>query len=106
MSQGVRDAVEGPAVPPTGGLRDKVMHIDTSFSLGFGKPTSKYVFGSTDKAFGWNGLGGSFGFADPDTGIGFGYVMNRLGYHAYSDPRELSLRQALFRDVVGARTQV
>jgi CubicO group peptidase (beta-lactamase class C family) len=106
LSQAVRDALEGPAVPPTEGLRDKVMHIDTSFSLGFGKPTSKYVFGSTDKAFGWNGLGGSFGFADPDTGIGFGYVMNRLGYHAYSDPRELSLRQALFRDVVGARTQV
>ena len=92
-------------MPPTMGLRDKVMHIDTSFSLGFGKPTSKFVFGSSDRAFGWPGAGGSFGFADPDTGIGFGYVMNRMGYHVYSDPRELALRQALFRDVLGARTQ-
>ena len=75
------------------------------FSLGFGKPTSKFVFGSTEKAFGWPGLGGSFGFADPDTGIGYGYVLNKLGYHAYSDPRELALRQALFRDVLGARPQ-
>jgi CubicO group peptidase (beta-lactamase class C family) len=83
-----------------------VMHMETSFSLGFGKPTSKYVFGSTDRAFGWPGAGGSFGFADPDTGIGFGYVMNRMGYYIYSDPRELNLRQALFRDVLGARTQV
>ena len=77
-------------MPPTGGLRDKVIHIDTSFSLGFGKPTSTFVFGSSDRAFGWPGAGGSFGFADPDTGIGFGYVMNRMGIHLFSDPRELA----------------
>ena len=57
------------------------------------------------RAFGTPGYGGSFGFADPDTGIGFGYVMNRLGFHLYSDPRELAIRQALFRDVLGARPQ-
>lgn len=106
LSQPVRDALEGPAVMPSGGSRDRIMHLDASFSLGFGKPTSKFVFGSTGRAFGWNGLGGSFGFADPDTGIGFGYVMNKLGYHPHSDPRELALRQALFRDVLGARTQI
>jgi CubicO group peptidase (beta-lactamase class C family) len=105
LSPNVRDALEGPAMPPTKGLRDKVLQIDTSFSLGFGKPTSKFVFGSSDRAYGWPGAGGSFGFADPDTGIGFGYVMNRLGFHVSSDPRELSLRQALFRDVLGTRTQ-
>lgn len=105
LSQTVRDALEGPAVPPTEGVHDKVMRIDASFSLGFGKPTSKFVFGSTDRAYGWHGLGGSFGFADPDTGTGFGYVMNRLGYHPFSDPRELALRQALFRDVLRGRSQ-
>src|SRR6478736_2075363 len=106
LSSGVRDALEGPAVPPTGGLRDKVMGFDVSYSLGFGKPINVFVFGSSDKAFGWPGAGGSFGFADPDTGVGFGYVMNRMGFHAHSDPRELALRQALFRDVLGARTQI
>ena len=106
LSSGVRDALEGPAVPPTGGLRDKVMGVDVSYSLGFGKPINVFVFGSSDKAFGWPGAGGSFGFADPDTGVGFGYVMNRMGFHAHSDPRELALRQALFRDVLGARTQI
>ena len=45
------------------------------------------------------------GDVDPDTGIGFGYVMNRAGFHLYNDPRELALRQALFRDIVGARPQ-
>lgn len=106
LSPDVRGALEGPAVPPTKGLRDMVLKMQTSFSLGFGKPFPKYVFGSSDRAFGWNGAGGSFGFADPDTGVGFGYVMNKLGYHAFSDPRELALRQAVFRDVLGARTQI
>jgi CubicO group peptidase (beta-lactamase class C family) len=105
LSPGVRSALEGPAVPPSGSLRDKVLGVDTSYSLGFGKPWPKFVFGSSDKAFGWPGAGGSFGFADPDTGIGFGYVMNRMGYHGLNDPREFALRQALFRDVLGLRSQ-
>jgi CubicO group peptidase (beta-lactamase class C family) len=87
------------------GLRDKVLHLDTMFSLGFIKPFSKFVFGSSNKAFGTPGAGGSFGFADPDTGIGFAYVMNRMGFHLWNDPRALALRQALFRDVLRARPQ-
>jgi CubicO group peptidase (beta-lactamase class C family) len=82
-----------------------VMHVDTVFSLGYIKPFPKFRFGSSSKAFGTPGLGGSFGFADPDTGIGYAYVMNRLGFHLWSDPRELALRQVLFHDIVGARPQ-
>jgi CubicO group peptidase (beta-lactamase class C family) len=106
LSPSVREALEGPAVPPTMGVRDKVMHFDTSYSLGLGKPTSTFVFGSSDRAYGWPGAGGSFGFADPDTGIGFGYVMNNMRFAMLDDPRHVALRQALFRDVLGARTQV
>jgi CubicO group peptidase (beta-lactamase class C family) len=29
------DALKEPAIPPTNGLRDKVLHVDTTFSLGF-----------------------------------------------------------------------
>jgi CubicO group peptidase (beta-lactamase class C family) len=75
------------------------------FSLGLSKPAFAAVFGSSDRAYGTPGFGGSFGFADPDTGVGFCYVMNRLGFHLYSDPRELALRQALFCDVLGTRPQ-
>ena len=99
------DALAKPAIPPTHGLRDKVQHVDTVFSLGYWKPVPKFRFGSSDKAFGTPGAGGSFGFADPDTGIGFAYAMNRLGFHVWSDPRELALRQVLFHDIVGARSQ-
>lgn len=99
------DALKKPSIPPTKGLRDKVLHVDTTFSVGFGKPYSLCVFGSSDEAFGTPGLGGSFGFADPNTGTGYAYVMNRLGFHLVSDPRELGLRQALFHDILGTRPQ-
>lgn len=101
----VFEALTAAARNPSGGVRDRVLGVDTSFSLGMSKPTSEVVFGSSGRAFGTPGFGGSFGFADPDSGIGFGYVMNRLGFHLVSDPRELAVRQALFRDVLGARPQ-
>jgi hypothetical protein len=40
------DALKAPAVPPTKGVRDVVGHADTTYSLGFNKPTSQFVFGS------------------------------------------------------------
>ena len=100
------DELMAAPVVPSHGPRDVVLRLDTLFSLGFWKPFPKFQFGSTDRAFGTPGAGGSFGFADPDTGIGFAYVMNRLGFNMSSDPRELALRQALFRDVLDARPQI
>jgi CubicO group peptidase (beta-lactamase class C family) len=44
-------------------------------------------------------LGGSLGFADPDTQIGFGYAMNRMGYSMTTDMRALSLADAAYRCV-------
>jgi CubicO group peptidase (beta-lactamase class C family) len=105
LSAGVLDALKEDAIPPTNGVRDKIMFVDSSFSLGFLKPASLTVFGSSDTAFGTPGVGGSFGFADPDTGIGYGYVMNKLGFHPVSDPRELDLRHALFHDILKTRPQ-
>lgn len=98
-------ALAAPGLPPSHGMRDKVMSVDVAYSLGFCKPVPHFAFGSSGRAFGTPGFGGSFGCADPDTGVGFAYVMNRLGFHLWSDPRELALRQALFRDVLGVRPQ-
>jgi len=97
--------LQAPARNPSGGVRDKVLRVDSEYSVGFCKPLPHFVFGSSNQAFGTPGFGGSFGFADPETGIGFAYTMNRLGFHLLSDPRELRVRQALFADVLGARPQ-
>ena len=105
LTTSVRDELMAEPTAPSRGPRDRLLHVDVVYSLGLSKPASLCLFGSSDKAFGTPGFGGSFGFADPDTGVGFGYVMNRLGFHLVSDPRELAVRQALFRDVLGARPQ-
>ncbi len=72
---------------------DQVLRIPTRFSLGYCKPWPGFEFGS-DRAFGTPGAGGSFGFADPELGMGFCYAMNRMDYYLHSDPREFALREA------------
>ena len=106
LNQSTLDALTQPAAPPTGGLRDLVLRADSLFSLGYLKPFPGLRFGASgNTAFGTPGAGGSFGFADPETGVGFAYVMNRSGFHLFDDPREVALREALFRTVLGERRQ-
>ncbi|MGX1117317.1 CubicO group peptidase (beta-lactamase class C family) [Streptomyces ambofaciens] len=100
------EALHGAAPPPTNGSFDEVLRVETRFSLGCVKPFPEFRFGSeSNRAFRTMGLGGSFAFADPDTGTGFAYAMNRIGFRLWRDPREVALRQALFARVLGERTQ-
>ncbi|HWS36089.1 MAG TPA: serine hydrolase domain-containing protein [Actinoplanes sp.] len=94
------------AAAPTRGLFDQVLRLPTQYSLGYVKPFPAFRFGSASgTAFGTMGLGGSFAFADPDTGTGFAYAMNRTGFHLWDDPREVALREALFAGVYGEAPQ-
>ncbi|CCF62444.1 serine hydrolase domain-containing protein [Nocardia cyriacigeorgica] len=78
---------------------DLVLHTKSRYHLGFRKSRGAFRFGSDKRAYGTTGLGGSFGFADPSTGFGFGYVMNRLGMAVLDDVRSRNLREALLRCV-------
>lgn len=86
-------ALEQAAPPPSEGKFDLVLGVESVFSLGFSKPSKDFEYGSP-KAFGTPGAGGSFGFADPELELGFGYAMNQMGFYIHSDPREKSLRDA------------
>ena len=47
------------------------------------------------RAFGHAGAGGSLGYADPDTNVGYGYVMNQMGGGIAGDPRTIALNEAV-----------
>ena len=101
------EALVSPAQPPSGGLVDVVLRLEPAvFSLGYLKPAAEYPFGgSANAAFGTPGNGGAFAFADPGTKIGYCYAPNRLGFCMLDDPREIALREALYHDVLGERSQ-
>ena len=90
-------ALMAPPVRPLRGFRDAALKVDVRFSLGFAKPSPLNPFGSPS-AFGMPGAGGSFGFADPESEIGYGYVPNRMGMHL-GDPRDIALRRAMWRSI-------
>lgn len=77
--------------------QDLVLHTKSRYHLGFRKSRGSFRFGSDKRAYGTTGLGGSFGFADPATGLGFGYTMNRLGMAILDDVRSRKLRDAVMR---------
>jgi CubicO group peptidase (beta-lactamase class C family) len=83
------------AVPAPAGL-DAVLHVPLTYHLGFMKSAPGHWFSANPRAYGAAGLGGSFGFVDPDLQLGFAYVPNRLGGIA-RDPRETALRTAAQR---------
>lgn len=83
---------------------DRVLETPTRFGPGFllqqlGDPET--AFGRGLKAFGHPGSGGSLGFADPERGIGFGYVMNQMGPYLMVDPRARKLVDAMYKVLEG-----
>lgn len=91
--------LEAPARIPSHGARDAVLGVETHYSFGFMKPSPDFRFGTGERSFGTMGAGGSFGFADPDAGVGFCYAPNRMGFNLWDDPRELVLRDAVYRAI-------
>jgi CubicO group peptidase (beta-lactamase class C family) len=85
------------ALPEVAGRLDVVLGVPSYFSLGFLRPGPTVFFGSSQRAFGSPGAGGSFAFADPDARLGYAYVMNKMDFYLENDPREKALRDAVYR---------
>ena len=69
---------------------------DVTFGLGFKPTTPRRPFGPNPRSFGHFGTGGALGFADPDSGIAFGYVMNHV-IPRWQSTRNRALIDAVFR---------
>ena len=84
--------------------RDELLGIPSYFSLGFARPGPDVAFGSSPRAFGAPGAGGSLGFADPDAQLGYAYIMNKFDFWLFDDPREKALRDAVYRSIARVGT--
>ena len=89
------ELLAAPAIPPLRGFYDECLKIDLQYSLGFMKTSPVWPFGGP-RSFGSPGSGGSLGFADPDAGVGYGYVTSQMGTRLTGDPRDIALRDALY----------
>jgi CubicO group peptidase (beta-lactamase class C family) len=78
---------------------DAILGRPNRFGLGF-QLTIPGVrpLGPGGRSFGHYGNGGILGFADPDAGIGFGYVCNQSG-RSWRDPRNLALVDAVYASI-------
>ncbi|MCG8591411.1 MAG: beta-lactamase family protein [Proteobacteria bacterium] len=74
---------------------DRVLGRPSRFGLGFQLAQPERPLGRSPHAFGHFGYGGSLGFADPDTGLAFGYVMNHPG-DRWKTPRATNLVNAVY----------
>ena len=76
---------------------DAVLMLVSRFGLGFGMPTVEEPTGPNSEVFGHAGMGGSYGQADPENRMGFGYTMNLMHMGAWLvDPRPRALLRAVY----------
>ncbi|GAA1277231.1 MULTISPECIES: serine hydrolase domain-containing protein [Streptomyces] len=87
-----------------GSCRDLVLGAgfthETELGLGLWLSGPNGSYGPNPRAVGHDGFGGSFGSADPESGVAVGYVMNRMGPHIADDPRKMALISAVY-DTLG-----
>ncbi|HTW43362.1 MAG TPA: serine hydrolase domain-containing protein [Solirubrobacteraceae bacterium] len=74
---------------------DLVLGRPSRFGLGFQLTQPERPLGPNADSFGHFGAGGSVGFADPQAGVAFAYVMNRGGGQ-WQDPRNRALIEATY----------
>ena len=75
-----------------------VLGEEVTFGLGFKPTVPRRPFGPNPGSFGHFGTGGAVGFADPDAGIAFGYVMNHV-IPRWQSSRNRALIDALYESL-------
>lgn len=92
LSPGALAQLTAPAAPP--GRRDQFLGFVDCWAMGLMLNTPG-LYGPNPASFGHSGWGGSFGCADPETGLAIGYVCNQMGPDLNDDPRAANLCAAV-----------
>ncbi|MCO5092929.1 serine hydrolase [Bosea sp. (in: a-proteobacteria)] len=78
-------------------LTEIVNNRDYCQALGMLRNSPEWAWmGPNENAFGHHGVGGSIGLADPDTGLSFSYLMNKMHERIDNGPRARRLIEASF----------
>ncbi|MEM0896912.1 MAG: serine hydrolase domain-containing protein, partial [Verrucomicrobiota bacterium] len=104
VSDAIPNRIHGAASNALVNGEDAVLLLPTSFAAGFmmdpvnleTEEKRRAIFGSSKKAFGHPGAGGSLGFADPENGIAFAYVMNHLSYGVLPNVKAREMVDAIY----------
>lgn len=92
-----RESIDRARTEQRHGDDNVIPMLPTKFGLGFQIGTDAEPIGPNPRAFGHSGMGGSFGFADPEARVGFGYAMNRMENGLFLiGPRATALMNATF----------
>ena len=83
------------ATSPVASGHCPILGEEITYGLGFQPTTPRRPLGPNPRSFGHFGTGGSLGFADPDTGLAFGYVMNHV-IPRWQSTRNRALIDALY----------
>jgi CubicO group peptidase (beta-lactamase class C family) len=78
---------------------DLVLGFPLEFGLGIALSGPEGHFGPNPAAFGHDGFGGSAVGCDPEAGVAFGYVMNRMGMNLADDPRKMAIIDAVYQSL-------
>ncbi|GAA3444995.1 serine hydrolase domain-containing protein [Planomonospora venezuelensis] len=93
LHDAVRRRVEGP---------DRVLFVDSSFGLGYMRPSLTFLTPArgAGTAFGHTGMGGSLGLGDVEHGLAMAYTMNRMAGAVSGSLRAYRLAEAVY-DALG-----
>ncbi|HUN34928.1 MAG TPA: serine hydrolase domain-containing protein [Trebonia sp.] len=83
---------------------DLVTGAPDAFGLGFERPATEFPVLGAD-AFGHCGAAGSLGFADPRSGLAYGYVRRRFAFPGGTAPENTRLIQAVVDAAANAAAQ-
>ena len=81
---------------PKKGIKDQVLTADMYYSYGFEKPFEDWEYARSKSAFGSFAVGGSLAFCDPEDGVAYAWITNKLGTGKWDDPREKIVRDAFY----------
>jgi CubicO group peptidase (beta-lactamase class C family) len=89
LADALRPRVQGP---------DRVLFVDSSFGLGYMRPSLTFPAPQAG-AFGHTGLGGSLGLGDVEHGLGVAYTMNKMARALTGSLRAHHLVEAVYESL-------